>query len=241
MENLTFYVQGSDQDKEPYKLTSAGSGIYFKLNCSCPAGRSGVLCKHVAFLMHGDVTKMVRCLPTDAMDQLLVLSAISMQLRATGAVVDSNLDKERKAKRESVHEGLDTIEAVYAVYGAELRGMGWDVRVKVLAFPSKGTAIDLHGYYKRGAKICTYVDPSISISMTTEKFEFDEEEWDWDSGDLPDVEASAEDDANGEWKPRTNPWTVTGKAVNNTRSFRYGPKAIEMFLECARNIGPMKG
>jgi hypothetical protein len=237
--SLTFSVQGSRKD--PYKLTSVGSGADFQLICSCPAGKNKVMCKHVAYLLHGDVTKMVSCDPPDAMVRLHALSEVSKQLRAASAVVDRNLAREQTAKREDSHDGLDTIEAVHAAYGAELGRAGWDVRIEPLKFPRRGCSLDLHGSYRRGANTRTYVDPSISISLTTEEFEFEQEEWDWASGDLPPIEGPSEEGAKGEWKPRTNPWTVNGRAVRNPRSFRYGPKAIEAFWECVRKTKSIKG
>ena len=239
MDNLTFHVQGSGKD--PYKLTSFGSGADFQLNCSCPAGRSKVICKHVAFLLHGDISKMVSCVPADAMVRLRALGADSKQRRDASPVADRNIAKEQLAKREGLHDGLDTIEAVYAAYAAELGSAGWDVRVKTLEFPRRGSTLDLHGSYKRGVKTLIYVHPSISISMTREEFEFEEDEWDWASGDLPPLEGTSEEDAKGEWKLRTNAWAVTGTAVRDAKSFRYGPKAIEVFWECVRNTKSIKG
>lgn len=225
--SLTFYVQGSSKD--PYKITSVGNDADFHLNCSCRAGKNKVMCKHVAFLLHGDVTKMVNCVPPDATVQLGALSAGSRQRQAASLFIDRNLASEHKTKRESLHEGLDTIEAVHAAYGSELGCAGWDVRIKALEFPNRGCSLDLHGSYRRGAKIQTYVNPSVSISLTKEEFAFEQEEWDWGSGDLPPLEGASEKGAKGEWKSRTNPWVVKESAVSNTRSFRYGPKAIEAF------------
>lgn len=183
---------------------------------------------------------MVGCEPADAMVRLRGLSAVSKQLRAASSVVDRNLEREQTAKREGLHNGIDTIEAVHAAYGTELGRAGWDVRVKALKFPRRGYTLDLHGSYKRGAKTLIYANPSISISKTIEEFEFEQQEWDWATGDLPPLEGPSEEDAKGEWKPRTNPWALTGSAVKNARSFRHGPKAIEAFWECVRNTKSMK-
>ncbi len=236
MESLTFYVQGSGKD--PYKITTVGSGTDFQLNCSCPAGRSKVICKHIAFLLQGDVTNMVSCSPAGAMARLRVLSANSMQLRAASSVIDRNLARQKMAKAESRHDGLDTIEAVYEAHGIELSRAGWDVRVEPLNFPRKGYTLGLHGSYRRGRKTLIYVSPSISLIKATE--EFHQEEWDWSSGDLPPFVMSSESNAKGEWKLRPYPWTVKWDAAKKTRSFRNGPKAIEFFWECVRKTKPSK-
>lgn len=182
---------------------------------------------------------MVSCVPADAMVRLRALGTDSRQRRDASPIAERNIAKEQLAKREGLPDGLGTIEAVYSAYAAELGSAGWDVRVKPLEFPCRGYTLDLHGSCKRGAKTHIYVDPSISISMTTEEFE--QEEWDWASGDLPPLEGTSEEDAKGEWKLRTNAWAVTGTAVGGTKSFRYGPKAIEVFWECVRNTKSIKG
>lgn len=231
MESLFFYVQGSG--REPYKLTSYGSGENFWIKCSCPAGRNKTLCKHVSFILHGDVTKMVRCEPEDAMSKLQLLSAGSTQYTASGIVIDKNLAKGRREAQEAHYADLLNIEAIEGAYGVELRNMGWHVRVEPLAYPYRGTGLHLHGSYMRGKNRKIYVHPTIALRNITEEFE--PEEFDWMKNDLPDIEES-EFEAKGEWRQRLKQWIITGEKVKTVRTFERPAPAIMAFMDCARTI-----
>ena len=58
MNALVFHVKGSA--KEPYRIIAEGEGNSFRAFCSCPAGtKGGKFCKHIAYLLQGDVGKLV--------------------------------------------------------------------------------------------------------------------------------------------------------------------------------------
>lgn len=234
LESLIFYVKSSGSGREPYKLTSYGRGADFWIKCSCPAGRNKTLCKHVSFILHGDVTKMVRCEPEDAMSRLHELSAGSDQYAASGAVIDRNLAKERQQAQEARYAELTTIQDVEAAYAGELRGLGWDVRLMPLSHPDRGTGLYLHGSYMRGKNKQVYVNASISLLNIIEEFKADD--FDWTSGRLP----SDESDVQGEWKPRVKQWSVSGEKVKVSKSFERQTAAITAFLDCARTIPALK-
>lgn len=67
MSRLIFQVQGSQA--QPYTVTATGGGADFHIKCSCPASRRAAkMCKHVAALLVGDVTKLVQ--PSDSVVEL---------------------------------------------------------------------------------------------------------------------------------------------------------------------------
>jgi SWIM zinc finger len=54
--NLKFLIKGGAT--KPYRVVFQGHGSMLTAKCSCPAGRNGTFCKHVAAPLIGDVTNI---------------------------------------------------------------------------------------------------------------------------------------------------------------------------------------
>lgn len=57
MQKLEFIVEGSKGDE--YKILFECDGNNLNVFCTCPAGESGIYCKHRFALMDGDVTALL--------------------------------------------------------------------------------------------------------------------------------------------------------------------------------------
>lgn len=67
MPEITFLVQGSEE--EPYQIHARRIGTGFRMSCSCKAGQFGMWCKHRANLLAGDASAAIDPSP-DAMATL---------------------------------------------------------------------------------------------------------------------------------------------------------------------------
>jgi len=133
---MQFQVQGSA--KTPYIVTVYGSGADMDIRCNCPAGaRGGLFCKHVAALLTGDVTNVVK-----GADQVALLAD-----RAQGSpLIDRALMHNQPAPLPPV-ASIDDIETMFR---AAIEAAGYGVMRHAEKDPLPSEGLTLHAFFKNG-------------------------------------------------------------------------------------------
>jgi hypothetical protein len=210
-------VQGSA--KQPYKITAEGEGDALRVFCSCPAGRKGgKFCKHVAYLLQGDVTKL---------ESHSTLDVEELHRRAIGSPYQAKADARVSADiNRSQYSGLTTIDAILAQLQSKLGGMGWVAKISRSDDLRKAEYLELRCFFKNGKLRAT---PSLTLEFVPFDYEY---EGDWNDGDY------SEDSASGQLKERSRPWGVRGKGSKSQGTWGKPEAAIEKFIALAEQQKP---
>lgn len=141
MDTLIFYVKGSA--KEPYRIIAEGAGASLRIFCSCPAGRKGgSFCKHAAYLLQGDVTKLVSP-STDDVTQLRERAEGSELLNKAGVRVAADI-------KQSEYGDISSIDEVLRKYRDKLESLGWTIKVEHRDGEREEHRLELWGRFKNG-------------------------------------------------------------------------------------------
>jgi len=220
MSTLTFYVKGSA--KEPYRVIAEAEGQELRAFCSCPAGRrGGVFCKHIAYLLQGDVSKLVSLSAEDVME---------FARRAVGspflAKSDARVDRDA---RLAVSDGLHSLEDVLAKFKSEIEGLGWTIVFVKNEGERDEDRLELYARFKNGNLRKT---PSIAFECVRKDYDY--ADFDWDVGSS----SSTADATPPPLRARERPFgirTTSGQSVGKT--WRHLAEPVPVFLELARR-GP---
>lgn len=214
-DTLTFYVQGSA--KEPYRIMAEGAGATFRAFCNCPAGRKGTFCKHIAYLLQGDVTKLAPS--SDALVHELTR-------RAQGSpILDKAGKRIDKDVRVSESVGLSSLSDVFAKFSAELERLGWAIVFKGNEGERDEDRIELYVAFKNGTLRKT---PSLTFEYVRNDYGIDGAQyWQQEDHEVPVT-----------LRARERPFGIRakgGRSVGN--AWKHLPEALAVFLELARR-GP---
>ena len=137
---LRFFIQGSA--REPYEITAEGSGESIRIFCRCPAGRKGgAFCKHITWLLSGDVTKLVGARSD---------SVIELRRRAEGSkYIALAANHSLPEMRGSRCDGFSTLSEFYDAFKQELENLGWTVRL-MASQDSNDASVSLFKSFKNG-------------------------------------------------------------------------------------------
>lgn len=153
---LRFSVQGSA--KIPYEITATGYGDDFYAACTCPASRkAGRMCKHVAALLVGDVSKVVSGL--EQMSELQRASQGSnFATRAMGYL---------PTQVPSI-PGFSDITSVRDAYQSQLEKLGWHIEHTAAEDEFARECLTLHKKRKNGIP---YKTPFVTLSFTLKTYD----------------------------------------------------------------------
>lgn len=220
MSALIFHVKGSA--KEPYRIIAEGQGDQLKAFCSCPAGRKGgAFCKHISYLLHGDVSKLVSPSLPDVAELARRAEGSPLMLKA-----DIRIDKDMSQAEAA---GLTGVADVFVKFKAELEALGWAITLVERDGERDEDRVELFATYKNGnlRKRPSVVFEYVRMGYEEGAYEFggweDEEEMLLVAPPL---------------KPREKPFgirTTGGRSVGKT--WKHLPEALVAFLSLARK-GP---
>lgn len=219
VDNLIFYVTGSA--KEPYRIIVEGEGQSLRIFCGCPAGRKGgAFCKHIAYLLQGDVSKLTSTSMGDV-NELACRAQGSQLLEKAGVRINKDM-----LQAEAI--GLTALDDVFAKFQPELEALGWTVILVKNDGERDEDRLELYAHFKNGKLRAT---PSITFEFVRNDYDYGGDEFDLSTwGD--------ERDAPPPLRPRDRPLgirTSGGKSVGKT--WRYLMEPVPIFLELARR-GP---
>ncbi|MBB4212826.1 hypothetical protein EV659_1206 [Rhodothalassium salexigens DSM 2132] len=212
MDRLLFYVQGSA--KTPYKVTAEGEGEGLRIFCSCPVGRRGrSFCKHIAYLLQGDLKKLVSPYEADVIE-LIRRAEGSQYLEKAASRVNTDLRRADFAK-------LKTVQDIAARFRSELEQMGWVIEVTRSEDERQEECLKLRCRFKNGNLRKT---PSLILEYVPYDYEYED---DWSAN------RSIEN-----LKTRARPWGVRGKSQRSVGTWGHPEPAIDRFLEMAKRERP---
>jgi hypothetical protein len=170
-----------------------GEGQELRAFCSCPAGRKGgAFCKHVAYLLQGEVSKLASP-STEDVNEFVRRAQGSPLLAKAGVRIDKDM-------RQAEAAGLYSLSGVFAKYKAELEDLGWTVSFIKNDGERDEDRLELYATFKNGNLRRT---PSIV-------FEFVRNDYDY-SEDYADLSAWGEElDGPATLRPRERPYRQRG-------------------------------
>ncbi|MFT4160906.1 hypothetical protein [Shinella sp.] len=221
MSTLVFYVKGSV--KEPYRIIAEGEGENLRTFCNCPAGKKGAaFCKHVAYLLQGDVGKLASPSMKDV-TELARRAKGSPLLAKAGDRVDNDISQAEAA-------GLASVAEVHAKFMPELEDLGWTTVLAERVGEQDKDRMELYARYKNGN---LRVRPSITLEFVRFGYEEGSREIDWST----DVIGGSATPAT--LIPRQKPFGIV-RADGGTLAgpWKHLSAALPKFLELARR-GPI--
>lgn len=220
MNALIFHVKGSA--KEPYRIIAEGEGDQLKAFCSCPAGKKGgTFCKHISYLLHGDMSKLVSPSVNDVAE--LARRAKGSPLMAKAGV---RIDKDMSQAEAT---GLTALADVFAKFKAEFEGLGWTVALVERDGERDEDRVELFATYKNGN---LRKRPSIVFEYVRLGYEEGAYEFGGFEGEEEILLIAPPS------RPRDKPFgirTTGGRSIGKT--WKHLPDALTAFLSLARK-GP---
>lgn len=220
MNALIFHVSGSA--KEPYRIIAEGEGDQLKTFCNCPAGRKGgTFCKHVSYLLHGDVSKLV----SPSLDDV---AELARRAKGSPLMVKAGVRIGRDMSRQEA-EGLQSLGEVHAKFKLEMESLGWTVVLAERVGEQDKDRMELYASYKNGK---VRVRPSLTLELV--RFGYEEGFYEVDgSADVIDLST-----APVSLIPRQKPFGIV-RADGGTIAgpWKHLDTALPKFLELARR-GP---
>ncbi|MEW6121618.1 MAG: SWIM zinc finger family protein [Pseudomonadota bacterium] len=178
MSRLVFLVQGSQS--VPYTVTATGSGAEFQIHCSCPASRRAAkMCKHVAALLVGDVTKLVQ--PSDSVEDL-------GRLAVGSRFVDRAMSHNPTSEKSKLDVAVKSLQDLWEYVAPIVEEKNFEMHMEPYG---DGSCIAIYTKFKNGRRRSR---PSIVMAQ---QFEI------WDEVMLPDGSVQR-----GSPRPRVRPWSV---------------------------------
>ena len=186
MSRLVFQVQGSQP--VPYTVTATGIGADFQIHCSCPASRRAAkMCKHVAALLVGDVTKLVQ--PSSCVVEL-------GRLAAGSRFVDRAVSHNPASEKPKLDVPVTSLEDIAAHVAPIILEKNYEMKIEPYG---DGSSIAVYTRFKNGR---LKRNPAVIIARQFETS---------DQITLPDgsVERS-------NIRPRVRPWSVVANKKSNS-------------------------